>query len=145
MRRTMGHVRVGERFTSFGSTTDFALVTDGLSNTAIVGEKHLRPGFFGQNNRTNAGDGPIWNDDGFEYHTRLMGRQVLTGGATLDRQLAQSPQDSFRPGERFGSWHTGVCQFVFGDGSVRALANSTAVTILTLIARPDDGQVIPNS
>lgn len=41
--------------------------------------------------------------------------------------------DYRRPGtlanERFGSWHTGVCQFAMCDGSVRALNNSIQAAV----------------
>jgi hypothetical protein len=70
-----------------------------------------------------------------------MGKQVV--GAVIDRYLANGPTDSFRPAERFGSYHPGICQFVFGDGSVRSVPNSTNILILTAIALPDDGQAVP--
>jgi hypothetical protein len=44
----------------------------------------------------------------------------------------------------FGSLHTGVCLFVFGDGSVRGLRNSLDGTTLGLLAARADGLVIPN-
>ena len=43
----------------------------------------------------------------------------------------------------YGSSHPGVCQFVFGDGSVRALSLTTDKATLGLLAHPTDGQVIP--
>ena len=42
----------------------------------------------------------------------------------------------------FGSRHPGICQFVFCDGSVRALPNSTDVTVLTRLAMRADGGVV---
>lgn len=46
--------------------------------------------------------------------------------------------------QRFGSWHTGVCQFVLGDGSVRALRVSIPEAILSLLILRDDGQPVPS-
>jgi hypothetical protein len=42
----------------------------------------------------------------------------------------------------FGSRHTGLCQFVMGDGRVISLQNSTAVAVLTRLAMRADGQVV---
>ena len=39
--------------------------------------------------------------------------------------------------ERFGSWHTGVCQFVMCDGSVRALSNNIRAAINPNLKCPD--------
>jgi hypothetical protein len=44
----------------------------------------------------------------------------------------------------FGSWHTGVCQFLLGDGSVRSITTSVSPTTLALLANIADGQVVPD-
>ena len=46
--------------------------------------------------------------------------------------------------QRFGSWHSGVCQFVFCDGSVRAIATTVDNAILGRLAERADGQAIAN-
>src|SRR5437899_2680459 len=46
--------------------------------------------------------------------------------------------------QRFGSWHPGVCQFAFGDGSTRALRVTTPETTLSLLVQRADGQPITN-
>ena len=61
--------------------------------------------------------------------------------------LAQSPNDQEVEGPAaywFGSYHPGICPFVFCDGSVRSLVNSIDPNVLGLLACRDDGQVIPN-
>ncbi len=120
----------------------FANCTDGLSNTAVIGEKHVRLLFFGESNASTAGDGPFFCDNQPVWITRLMGRQVLGPGQFLDRTLANGPNDSFRPAERFGSYHPGACLFLFGDGSVRTVPNNADVNVLTSIALPDDGDTV---
>ncbi len=44
---------------------------------------------------------------------------------------------------KFGSDHPGLCQFVFCDGSVRALVNTTDPGVLGLLAQRNDSQPIP--
>ena len=44
----------------------------------------------------------------------------------------------------FGSWHTGICQFVFCDGSVKAIPTNININTLQLLAVRNDGQVIPD-
>ena len=130
------------------SKTRFASVRDGLSNTLLVGEKHVRPGGFGQDHPELHGDSTVYNDLQPQWSCRLAGFRAAIGFAPVPLQeypLAQSLTDSsFRPGYRFGSWHPGVCQFVFGDGGVRALAVSTDIRTLRLLALPNDGEAIPN-
>jgi prepilin-type processing-associated H-X9-DG protein len=40
----------------------------------------------------------------------------------------------------FGSWHPGICQFVFCDGSVRSLHNSINPVVLGVLSQRNDGQ-----
>ena len=56
--------------------------------------------------------------------------------------LAIGPTDTFAG--QFGSWHPGVVQFAFGDGSIRAVKVSTPGTTLALLAARSDGQPIPD-
>jgi hypothetical protein len=42
----------------------------------------------------------------------------------------------------FGSAHTGICQFVFGDGSVHAISITTDLSVLSDLARRADGNVV---
>ena len=45
---------------------------------------------------------------------------------------------------RFGSYHPGICQFVFADGHTVQVSNSINITTLGLLCTINDGQVIPN-
>jgi prepilin-type N-terminal cleavage/methylation domain-containing protein len=106
----------------------FGEVTDGLSNTVFAGEKHVPRNRF---NDINVGDGPAYNGDkGYSFRA--------LGGTSL---IVRVPTATTRG---FGSLHTGVCQFVFGDGSVRGLRNSLDGTTLGRLAQKDDGQVVPS-
>jgi prepilin-type N-terminal cleavage/methylation domain-containing protein len=106
----------------------FASITDGLSNTLFIGEKHVQINNFGR----GLLDCSLYNGDYPTCSTRSAGPNYL---------LARSPQDSTLG---FGSYHPGLCQFVFGDGSVRALSNATDPGVLALLANIADGQPIPD-
>jgi prepilin-type N-terminal cleavage/methylation domain-containing protein len=110
------------------SLTKFAMVTDGLSMTVFLGEKHIQGDKFGQVN----GDRTIWNGDSIDVYTRAMG----PGLAIVSNPLTGTNQ-------RFGSLHPDICQFGFGDGSVRALRVDVPEAILSLLVCRDDGQPIP--
>jgi prepilin-type N-terminal cleavage/methylation domain-containing protein len=106
-----------------GKSLNFQSVSDGLSNTVFVGEKHIPNFQFGK-----GVDSSIYNGDHGSSFKKLG-----TGAA-----LARGPTGS----GQFGSYHPGICQFVLGDGSVRALAVSIDVTNLDRLANRKDGQVI---
>jgi prepilin-type N-terminal cleavage/methylation domain-containing protein len=106
----------------------FSQITDGLSNTFLLGDKHVAKDSFGK----IPGDCSTY--DGHNYTC-----SVRSAGALFP--LAQSIQD---PHWRFGSYHIGVTQFVFADGSVRAIPNTTDPYILGLLANRSDGQPIPD-
>lgn len=113
------------------SMTRFGNITDGLSNTLFFGEKHVRLGQFGNGN--SEGDGSVYNGDILGFGSRPAGRL---------NPLALGPTDRFRT--QFGSYHPGVCQFAFGDGSVRAIPVNITPSILDALAQRDDGMLIPN-
>ena len=121
------------------STTRAADVRDGLSNTIALGETTL----------DNAnGTCPAWAYRGWVQVgvDPAQGINVWMSSWTHP----PNPQD-WRPAPRpgkVGSWswpgsmHPGGCNFVFGDGSVRFLAESTPQTAMDKLAKMADGQVV---
>jgi hypothetical protein len=114
---------------TWSSRTRFDLITDGLSNTLVIGEKHIQLGQLAN----VKGDRTIWNGDSVDIFARIGGP-----GKGLVSNLNTATN------QRFGSWHSGVCQFVLGDGSVRALKVSIPEATLSLLILRDDGQPIPS-
>ena len=121
------------------SNTNFSHVTDGTSNTFLVGEKHVPQGMFG---RLKVGDGPIYQGSWTCFAARLAG---------IEDPLARGPTDITPSGgvvdgiyaRKFGSWHTGGnCNFVFGDGSVRSIRPSIDSANLRRFAVRNDGEPI---
>jgi hypothetical protein len=119
-----------------GEGLPFAALTDGLSNTLLVGEKHVTKAGLG------VFDGSTGAEQDFSIYSSQPGKWAYVTGrkAGPNFPLALNPTTPYA--NQFGSWHPGVVQFVFGDGSVRGLKTSTAGSVLGLFAARDDGQVI---
>ncbi len=102
-------------------------ITDGTSNTIMVGEKHVPQGQFGT----------IWSD-----YSAYNGSNPVSWTRRADpgAGLAQSLRD---PAWKFGSYHVGGCNFAFCDGRVQTLSHLISPDILALLADRADGNVIP--
>jgi prepilin-type N-terminal cleavage/methylation domain-containing protein/prepilin-type processing-associated H-X9-DG protein len=123
---------------TFRGLVDMASVSDGTSNTFLIGEKHVPLGAFG---RLKAGDGPAFSGAWTSYAGRCAG---------LEDPLAQGPEDLLPStsgdafwARKFGSWHPGLCNFAFTDGSVRPIRNTIDTTTLRWLASRADGNVVP--
>src|SRR5262245_39897002 len=113
-------------------------LTDGTSNTLLIGEKHVTPDGLGKFDVTTGAE-----MDFNIYSSQVSAFVYVTGRkAGTAFPLALGPTTPFAG--QFGSWHGGVVQFAFGDGSVRGLRVSTPGSTLALLAARNDGQVIPN-
>jgi len=105
----------------------FTDITDGLSNTIFAGDKHVHIQNFG----CGVLDCSLYNGDYWMCSSRSVGPNY---------PIAQKPTDMV---VGFGGYHTGVCQFLMGDGSVRTIANNADLNTLALLANISDGQPIP--
>jgi prepilin-type N-terminal cleavage/methylation domain-containing protein/prepilin-type processing-associated H-X9-DG protein len=145
-----GDVIDNYRIVSFRSRTSIADITDGTSNTFLIGEKHVRPDRLGKGSEDKA------YYSGVDYQTAQRsagcdkrtsdGLRCATSGVTI-RTLARYPHWGAGQGESpwqtiFGSAHPGVCQFVFCDGSVHAISVDIDPLNLSRLANRNDGQVI---
>jgi prepilin-type N-terminal cleavage/methylation domain-containing protein len=116
----------------------FARMIDGTSNTLIFGEKHIAQDNFQACTYapTPAANAGYYQDCAYTHHPAeewgdaWIGRSFSQGNNTYG--IARGPNDPDRktvtPGSAgFGSWHPGICQFLFADGSVPALRTTIAV------------------
>jgi prepilin-type processing-associated H-X9-DG protein len=104
----------------------FKLIKDGTSNTLLIGEKHVPLSTFGE----GILDSSLYNGD--------TPSPIRPAGPMYP--LALSDRDY---GWRFGSYHTGICQFVFVDGHAEAISIGIDQTTLGLLADRADGKLIP--
>jgi prepilin-type N-terminal cleavage/methylation domain-containing protein len=102
-------------------------ILDGTSHTLMIGEKHVKLGNFGKSTQ----DCSIYDSDNILCNIRAAGKAF---------PLSQTLTDT---ASKFGSYHTGVCHFVFADGSVHSLSNTLDPQTLELLANIEDGQVVP--
>ena len=109
-----------------GTPQRFADFTDGLSNVIFVGDKQVAVDKHG----VGSLDSSLYNGD----YTLAHGRGTTFG-------LTTDPRD---PGPKFGSRHTGVVQFCFGDARVRPISTSVDPYTLELLGTRGHGKVIPD-
>jgi prepilin-type N-terminal cleavage/methylation domain-containing protein len=108
-----------------------ASITDGLSNTIMVGEKCMDATRLGQ-----------WMGDDNEGYTAGFDHDTV-------RLVDRTPSKDFRDGRgsgesRFGSAHPSKFLAVYADGSVRGISYSIDATTFRLLGTIADGQkVVP--
>jgi prepilin-type N-terminal cleavage/methylation domain-containing protein/prepilin-type processing-associated H-X9-DG protein len=103
-------------------------ITDGTSNTILLGEKHVPRG----NNALFPWDCNTYDAGNSICSTRSAGPGF---------PLAQGPTD---PRVVFGGPHPGVCQFAFADGGVRPVRTSIDEFTLGLLSNRSDGLPAPS-
>ena len=129
------------RLLKWRGTLSITQITDGTSNTLLFGEKHIRPSAM----RGKQEDRSVYYSSQ-NTSRRMAGLDSTTGNV---HRLCPPGVENNTPGYTqtnfsFGGPHSGVVQFVFADGSVHPIRFEVdPVTVLTLLAKRSDGQVIP--
>jgi prepilin-type N-terminal cleavage/methylation domain-containing protein len=133
------------------SQDSFSRLEDGTSNQILFGEKHIPPGKVGVcQYDTDAATAVGWGDCSF----LTVGETRSTGAARLVRHRFAFWNANVVPGivppetqgnvhytnAAFGACHTGVCNFVIGDGAVRGLATTILPQMLANLGDVRDGE-----
>jgi prepilin-type N-terminal cleavage/methylation domain-containing protein len=135
----------------------FASWVDGTSNQIIIGEKHIPSNALGE---CSAGSGTTekvfiadcsymntgYNKWGSMHRIvkRYSGAANLLTTNPKERSEGINTSPDCRPndGYGFGSYHTGIVQFLVGDGSVHAIASGVTEDILFMLSDTKDGGVV---
>jgi prepilin-type N-terminal cleavage/methylation domain-containing protein len=138
----------------------FGSVTDGLSNQLFIGEKHIPMGRVGKCDSTTTGVNQPNSGDCSILMTGLWkspssGRNIssfddangVPPNCPLQHTIARAgdfQEDEYNPirSYGFGSYHTGVCPFLLGDGSIQMFSVTTAFDILEALSIMDDGKPV---
>jgi prepilin-type N-terminal cleavage/methylation domain-containing protein/prepilin-type processing-associated H-X9-DG protein len=113
-----------------GAGARFEEFKDGLTNTLLVGEKHIPEGKHG----VGLWDSSAYNGDYPGAYTRAIG--FVGGvfhGVTTDRKDG---------GLKFGSEHNSMAHFCFADGHVQRVSTFTNRDILHALATRNGGEIL---
>jgi prepilin-type N-terminal cleavage/methylation domain-containing protein len=121
-----------------------AMVTDGTTNTFLLGEKHVRWLNAAGTQRFvfgTADDRSVYTASNANNYRRFAGTGsdggIYSIAVYVDSQSVQALDN-----RKFGSRHPGICQFVMCDGSVRAIRNNIDIVTLGRLSMRDDGESI---
>jgi prepilin-type processing-associated H-X9-DG protein len=114
-----------------GGTVRYAVVTDGLSNTLLMGERGIP-------------DDQYWG--WFVWGTGDPGIQDGTGDALLATQNGLAPGNSLSPAdtdvEHYWSYHPSGAQFAFLDGSQHFITYDIDFSVFTALGTRAGQEVI---
>jgi len=154
-----GPINGGSGILCTNCTTKMTAITDGTSNTILVGEQsdHLRdnnnkPYIPGTGALTSqgphgwvmgAGGGGIGAANGERQFNITTVRWTINMRG-LDNSATNGTNENSGSNIPFTATHTGGANMLMGDGSVRFLSDTTALATLQALGSKDGGEVLPS-
>ena len=109
-------------------------ISDGSSNTVLVGSKYIPISQYGR----TSGDG--WDEGILAGNWGGPGRSGSTGAPDGTVAPAYLQNTTFGAGNYWGGPYPGASPWLMGDGAVRAISYSVDRTVLLYALMPADGQ-----
>jgi prepilin-type N-terminal cleavage/methylation domain-containing protein/prepilin-type processing-associated H-X9-DG protein len=137
----------GAPLSQMGGPENFASITDGLSNTLMVGEWTTRAGVV-PSGYDDAGTqatrrATFWGYSYASYNESSVSTESRVLNNDYVKCVMTAGQGGANPCKRsFGSFHTGGMNFVMCDGSVRFVRYSIDINTLAAMATISGGEVI---
>jgi prepilin-type N-terminal cleavage/methylation domain-containing protein/prepilin-type processing-associated H-X9-DG protein len=112
-------------------------ILDGTSNTLMFGEKHIRPNSLRGKNE----DRSVFAGGNQNNHRRMAGFQTVASLSGNLRNLQPPREQAYSlSNSSFGGPHSGVCNFVLADGSVKSIRTTIDNATLTYLATRNDNR-----
>ncbi len=127
-------VSAGNGISYVQSQVTVGAIRDGSSNTYLVGEKHVQPNRYLDGRDKGDDDDPFTgcSADTYRWCTDALPPQADTPHAS----------DAYYGIWRFGSAHSGTCNFVFCDGSVKPISYSIDANTHVCLGNRQDGEPV---
>lgn len=126
------------RAAGWSSRDTMARMTDGTSNTFLIGEKHIRKNELTRMEANGTYQDGTYTFTSGNWREYSVARNIRLRIGRGPNDLAGDPSAGFG----FGSWHPGICQFLRGDASVQSVPVNVSSEIMRRLGHASDGQVV---
>jgi prepilin-type N-terminal cleavage/methylation domain-containing protein/prepilin-type processing-associated H-X9-DG protein len=138
----MGITDTGGGSAAANCKTRHAMVTDGVSNTAMIGERTARPGYWVKRQRVSDTNTMYAFDGGWASYQSVWFRTFLSDAQTTVTSGVGPCVINCNNGFDIYSFHDSGGNVVFGDGSVRILHENINGQVFWALLSRERGEVV---